>query len=129
FAAIGTLAALRHAEATGQGQVVDVAQVDSVFALTENAVVDYTIDGKTATHTGNAHPWVRPYELFPCKDGHVFFGAYTDKLWRLSCEAFGDSELADDPEVDTMRKRFDADVYARRLRPVIVGWLADRTGA
>ncbi|MEV5502020.1 CoA transferase [Nonomuraea fuscirosea] len=128
FAVTGTLLALRHAEGTGQGQLVDVAQVDSVIALTENAVVNYTVDGDVARHTGNRHPWVRPYELFPCRDGHVFFGAYTDKFWRLACELFGEPGLAADPEIDTMRKRFDEDVYARRVRPVIARWLAGRTG-
>ena len=36
---------------------------------------------------GNEHPFVQPYELFPCKDGFVFFGGYTDKFWRISCRA------------------------------------------
>jgi CoA:oxalate CoA-transferase len=128
FASTGTLLALRNAERTGEGQLVDVAQVDSVIALTETAVVDYTVDGKVAVPAGNAHAWVRPYELFPCADGHVFFGAYTDKLWREACAVFGEPELADDPELDTMRKRFDDEVYTRRLRPIIVGWLARYTG-
>jgi crotonobetainyl-CoA:carnitine CoA-transferase CaiB-like acyl-CoA transferase len=49
FGVIGTLAALRHAERTGVGQLVDVAQVDSIIAMTETAVVDYTVDGTVAT--------------------------------------------------------------------------------
>ncbi|WP_395638619.1 CaiB/BaiF CoA transferase family protein [Pseudolysinimonas sp.] len=129
FGITGTLLALRHAEATGEGQLVDVAQVDSVIALTESAVVDYTVDGKIARPTGNAHSWVRPYELFPCADGHVFFGAYTDKLWRDACAVFGQPELADDPEIDTMRKRFDEQTYLRRVRPIVVEWLSRHTGA
>ena len=129
FGITGTLLALRHAEATGEGQLVDVAQVDSVIALTESAVVDYTVDGKVAQPTGNAHSWVRPYELFPCADGHVFFGAYTDKLWRDACAVFGQPELADDPEIDTMRKRFDEETYLRRVRPIVVDWLSRHTGA
>lgn len=129
FAVIGTLAALRHAESTGEGQLVDVAQTDSILALTETAVVDYTVTGKVAAPAGNEHAWVRPYELFDCADGQVFFGAYTDKLWRASCELFGTPELADDPEVDTMRKRFDPDVYERRVKPTVARWLADRTKA
>ncbi|SDU68690.1 CaiB/BaiF CoA transferase family protein [Jiangella alkaliphila] len=129
FAVTGTLMALRHAERTGAGQLVDVAQVDSVVALTENAVVNYTVDGVVATHTGNQHPWVRPYELFPCADGFVFFGGYTDKFWRLSCELFGTPEHAADPEIDSMRKRFEQDVYERRVRPIVLGWFADRTKA
>ena len=127
FAVIGTLAALRHAEATGVGQVVDVAQVDSIVALTETAVVDYTVTGKVASPQGNAHAWVRPYELFDCADGQVFFGAYTDKLWNASCDLFGTPEHKEDPEIDTMRKRFDDDVYERRVKPIVAGWLASRT--
>jgi len=127
FAVIGTLAALRHAEATGEGQVVDVAQVDSIIALTETAVVDYTVTGAVASPQGNAHAWVRPYELFDCADGQVFFGAYTDRLWNASCDLFGTPEHKDDPEIDTMRKRFDAEVYERRVKPIVAGWLAGRT--
>lgn len=127
FAVVGTLAALRHAEATGEGQVVDVAQVDSIVALTETAVVDYTVNGTVASPQGNAHAWVRPYELFDCADGQVFFGAYTDKLWNASCDLFGTPEHKGDPEIDTMRKRFEEDVYERRVKPIVAGWLASRT--
>ena len=129
FGVIGALAALRHAERTGEGQLVDVAQVDSIIAMTETAVVDYTVDNKIATPMGNQHAWVRPYELFPCADGQVFFGAYTDKLWRASCVLFGTPEIADDPEIDTMRKRLDDEVYERRIKPIVIGWFAGRTRA
>ncbi|SDO25604.1 CoA:oxalate CoA-transferase [Microbacterium sp. ru370.1] len=129
FAVVGTLAALRHAERTGEGQLVDVAQVDSVLALTETAVVEYTVRGVEAAPAGNEHAWVRPYELFDCADGQVFFGAYTDKLWRASCVLFGATEIADDPEIDTMRKRFDPEVYARRVKPLVSAWLAPHTKA
>ncbi|MFE7075094.1 CaiB/BaiF CoA transferase family protein [Streptomyces sp. NPDC057620] len=127
YAVIGTLAALRHAEKTGQGQMVDISQQDSVLSLTENAVVSYTVDGKVPGPLGNEHPFVKPYELYPCKDGFVFFGGYTDKFWRLSCQLFGQPELADDPEIDTMAKRFTPEVYERRVRPLLHRWFEDRT--
>ncbi|MBB4682675.1 CaiB/BaiF CoA transferase family protein [Amycolatopsis jiangsuensis] len=127
YAVIGTLAALRHAEKTGEGQLVDVSQQDSVLSLTENAVVSYTVEGKVPGPLGNEHPFVKPYELYPCKDGFVFFGGYTDKFWRLSCELFGTPELAEDPELDTMAKRFTAEVYERRVRPILHEWFAEKT--
>jgi CoA:oxalate CoA-transferase len=129
FGVIGTLAALRHAERTGAGQLVDVAQVDSVIALTETAVVDYTVDGKVAAPCGNDHSWVRPYSLFPCADGQVFFGGYTDKLWRASCELFGTPQAATDPEIDTMRKRIEPEVYERKVKPLVLSWFASRSRA
>jgi CoA:oxalate CoA-transferase len=127
FAAVGVLAAVREAERTGQGQIVDVSQQDAVLSLTENAVVKYTVDGDIARPLGNEHPFVRPYGQFPCKDGHVFFGGYNDKLWGLSCRAFGTPEVLDDAEIDSMAKRFDQAVYERRIKPVIEAWFRDRT--
>jgi CoA:oxalate CoA-transferase len=127
YAAVGTVAALRHAERTGEGQLVDISQQDSVLSLTESAVVSYTVDGTVPGPLGNDHAFVRPYGLFPCKDGHVFFGGYTDKFWRISCELFGDPELADDPAVDTMAKRFDDEVYRSRVEPVVRRWFEHRT--
>lgn len=129
YASFGTVAALREAERTGVGQVVDVSQQDAVLSLTENAVAGYTVDGTIPGPLGNDHPFVRPYGLFPCKDGHVFFGGYTQKLWRESCEVFGAPELLDDAELETMEQRFDDGVYERRVKPAVEGWFAQRTKA
>lgn len=130
YGVIGVLAALRHAERTGEGQLVDVSQQDSVLTLTENAVVAYTADGVVPEPLGNEHPFVRPYELFPCRDGYVFFGGYTDKFWRISCETFGSrADWDDHPDLRSMAVRFDGDVYRERVRPMIERWFADRTKA
>ncbi len=129
FATIGVLAALREAEQNGQGQFVDISLQDCSLALTENAVVRYTVEGTVAGPLGNDHPFVRPYGQFPCKDGYVFFGGYTDKFWQETCAMFGEPEWASDPEIDTMEKRFDQAVYERRVRPLIERWLAHRTKA
>ena len=127
YAALGTVAALREAESKGVGQLVDISQQDAVFTLTENAVVNFTAHRKIAQPLGNDHPFVRPYGRYDCKDGHVFFGAYTDKFWQEACSAFGTPEHATDPEIDTMEKRFDSAVYARRVEPIVRRWFADKT--
>lgn len=129
YGAIGTLGALREAERGGQGQHVDISQQDSIISLTENALVNYTATGKVAVPEGNGHPFVKPYGRFACKDGYVFFGAYTDKFWREACLVFGDEALISDPEIDTMAKRFDHEVYQRRVHPVVERWCAAYTKA
>ncbi|OUZ12288.1 CoA transferase [Aeromicrobium sp. PE09-221] len=129
YGVIGTLAALRHAEASGRGQLVDISQQDSVLSLTENAVVSYTVDGKVPEPMGNQHPFVRPYELFPCRDGYVFFGGYTDKFWRISCELFGTPEVVENESIDTMAKRFVPEVYESIVRPIVNSWFEHRTKA
>jgi CoA:oxalate CoA-transferase len=129
YAVIGTLAALREVERTGEGQMVDVSQQDAVMSLTENAVVSYTCKGDIPGPLGNDHPFVRPYGRFPCQDGHVFFGGYTDKFWREACLAFGEPELLDHPDLKTMEQRFDADTYEAHVRPAVERWFATRTKA
>jgi CoA:oxalate CoA-transferase len=59
----------------------------------------------------------------------MFFGGYTDKLWRASCELFGTPEAAADPEIDTMRKRLEPAVYERRVKPLVLSWFATRSRA
>lgn len=129
YAAFGIAAALREAERTGQGQMVDVSQQDAIVSLTETAVVEYTTGGTVGGPLGNDHPFVRPYGLFPCADGHVFFGGYTQKLWAESCRIFGQPELVDDPEIATMDQRFDQATYERRVEPIVLAWFAERTKA
>lgn len=129
YGVIGTLAAVRQTEQTGKGDVVDISQQDSVLSLTENAVVRYTCAGEVASPLGNDHPFVRPYGQFPCKDGFVFFGGYTDKFWKMTCDLFGASEIADDPEIDTMQKRFEQETYERRVRPLLEEWFSRHTKA
>ncbi|MDR5761427.1 CoA transferase [Caballeronia sp. LZ035] len=133
YAAIGTLAALREAErggaGTGSGQLVDISQQDSIVSLTENALVTYTATGKVTVPEGNGHPFVKPYGRYACKDGFVFFGAYTDKFWREACTVFGDTELANDPDTATMAKRFLPENYRRKVDPAVRRWLAEYTKA
>ena len=129
YAAIGILAALREAEASGKGQVVDVSQQDSVLSLTESAVVRYTVDREVATPIGNDHPFVSPYGQFACQDGFVFFGGYTDKFWQLTCAIFGDPDAARDPRIDTMEKRFDPVVSETIVKPLLERWFSAHTKA
>jgi crotonobetainyl-CoA:carnitine CoA-transferase CaiB-like acyl-CoA transferase len=129
YATIGTLAALREVERSGVGQRVDISQQDSVVTLTESAIVNYTVSGVVAAPLGSAHPFARPYGQYRCKDGFVFFGSYSDKLWRDTCAIFGEPELARDPEIDTMAKRFDEATYKRRIEPIIERWFMPRTKA
>ncbi|MFD4838535.1 CaiB/BaiF CoA transferase family protein [Achromobacter sp. NPDC058515] len=129
YAAIAALAAVIDMRSTGQGQLVDVAQQDSVVTLTEHAVVNYTVDGIIGEPLGNDHPFVKPYGQYACRDGFVFFGAYTDKFWGEACRLFGEPELTADPEIATMAQRFDPEIYARRVQPIVQGWCGTRTKA
>ena len=129
YAATGTLAALREAERTGIGQVVDISQQDAVLSLTEHAVIRHTVANEIAGPLGNDHPFVRPYGQYPCADGYVFFGGYTDKFWSITCALFGEPEMARDPRIDTMEKRFDRAVDETIVTPLLHRWFSRHTKA
>ncbi|WP_263142918.1 CoA transferase [Pseudomonas sp. RIT-PI-AD] len=128
-AVIGTLAALRVAQATGQGQMVDVAQLDSTLALTGYAVPNYTAGGILGAPLGDEDSNVRPFESFATRDGQVFFGGFNDKFFHQVCAYFGEPELARDPEIGAFATRNLPEVYARRVKPKLAGWFASRTTA
>ena len=101
FAAIGTLAALRAAESSGQGHHVQVALFDSQLAWLANRGSDYLVAGDEPHRLGNAHPAIVPYEAFATRDGWVIVAIGTNEQFTRFCNAGGLPELASDPRFAT----------------------------
>ncbi len=127
YGAIAILEAYIHRLKTGEGQMIDLAQLDSTITLTEAAVVGYTVDNEIEGTKGNEAPRVRPYSMYPCKDGYVFFGAYTDNLWKKAAAFFGDEEAATDPDFCTTERRYEDKNFRSKVEPRIVKWLENYT--
>jgi crotonobetainyl-CoA:carnitine CoA-transferase CaiB-like acyl-CoA transferase len=96
FAAIGTLAALRAAEASGRGHHVQVSLFDSQLAWLANRGSDWLVAGEEPHRLGNAHPAIVPYEAFATSDGFVIVAIGTDEQYLRFCIAAGLPELARD---------------------------------
>lgn len=68
YSCVGILAALRHAQTTGQGQYVDMALLDTQVAMLANLGANYLTDGqftgRVPTRMGNAHQNIVPYQVF-----------------------------------------------------------------
>ena len=62
YASVAILAALNHAERTGEGQYVDMALLDTIVAFNANQIVSYFCSGRIPIRWGNAHAQVVPYE-------------------------------------------------------------------
>lgn len=101
FLTIGILAALRFREVTGHGQMIDVAQVDSMVAVLENAVIRYTMDHNIPTRIGARHPSITPFDIFKAKDGYLVIAAGNDGIWKRLCVAIGKNEWINDPRFVT----------------------------
>jgi len=97
YAAIAILAALRHRDATGRGQHVDLALLDTQVAWLINAGQFYLTSGELPPRLGNGHPNIVPYDVFPASDGYFILTVGNDAQFRKLCECAQLAELADDP--------------------------------
>lgn len=106
FAAFGTMTALWHARASGQGQYVDVAMTDSVLALSELAVAHYGYTGVSPRPAGNSMPGLTPFGTLRAKDGVIVIAAAHDPQFRELVSLIGRPELATDPRFDSEPQRW-----------------------
>src|SRR4051794_40905509 len=77
MAAVGIVSAVLHARESGEGQLVDVAMVDALVALCEALVYRYSYTGMVTAPTGNSHPQLTPFDLYPTADGACAIAAPT----------------------------------------------------
>jgi len=126
YASVGILAALRHAEATGQGQHVDMALLDTQVAMLANLGANYLVsgqkEGKIPGRSGNAHQNVVPYQVFEVaseieghKD-HMILAVGNDGQFAKFCAVAGHPELATDPR---FAKNADRVRYRDSLVPLL----------
>jgi crotonobetainyl-CoA:carnitine CoA-transferase CaiB-like acyl-CoA transferase len=108
------IAAVRHAEKTGQGQFVDIAMYDAMLSLCERLVYLYDMENRIAEPSGNGHPLLAPFGLFPARDGWVSVGVVDDAFWRELTRIMQRDDLLNDPRLasKTGRRNHAADVNA-----------------
>lgn len=120
YACVGILAALRHAEATGEGQQVDVALVDSQIAWMINEGVNTRLSGQAPIRRGNGHPNIVPYDVYETMDGHVIVAVGNDSQFRRFCSVLDLAALPDDPMYATNPMRMkNRDALAEYLVPAL----------
>ncbi|MFJ3802481.1 CaiB/BaiF CoA transferase family protein [Streptomyces sp. NPDC090088] len=104
-AAIGVLAALRHREATGEGQHVQVDLLSCLLSSMVNQAAGYTLAGQVPGILGDRHPSIAPYQVFPAKDRPLVVAVGNDRQFRALCQGLGAPGLADDPRFATNTER------------------------
>lgn len=130
YATVAILAALRHRDATGEGQVIDMALLDAQVAMLANLGSHYLVGGEVPPRQGNAHANIVPYQVFAVADGHIIVAVGNDRQFVRLCELLDLAALAGDPRYATNAARVrhrDAlvpllqDAFHARERQ---GWLA-----
>jgi len=126
YAAVGILAALRHAEATGEGQQIDLALVDSQMAWLINEGTNTLASGQAPQRRGNGHPNIVPYDVFATADGHIILAVGNDRQFAAFCTAMDREDLSADPEFATNSLRI---AHRVRLTAEISETFAARTSS
>jgi formyl-CoA transferase len=126
FGCLGALAALRHREATGEGQVVDSSLYESVLHVMESLVPDYALAGYVRERSGSILPGVAPSNVYRCQDGDYLIAANQDSVFQRLCAAMGRAEMAADPRYATHLARGERQA---ELDALIEAWTRERTVA
>jgi crotonobetainyl-CoA:carnitine CoA-transferase CaiB-like acyl-CoA transferase len=107
FATVGIMAALRHRDAGGEGQLVEVNLLSALLGALVNQGSAYTIAGVVPGRMGNEHPSIAPYAPFPTAEGELVVAVGNERQFLALCEVLGAPELAQDPRFDSNSGRVD----------------------
>ncbi|PQO24262.1 CoA transferase [Rhodobacteraceae bacterium WD3A24] len=107
YAATAILAAIEQRHRTGEGQLIDMALMDSAVAIMANQAMNYLATGTSPRRLGNYHPNLSPYQVFPCTDGHIIIATGNDGQYRRLCDLLARPDLADAPQYLTNADRVE----------------------
>jgi len=107
YASISVLAALRHRDATGVGQMIDLGLLDVQAACLANVGLNHLTTGAVPKRLGNGHPSIVPYEVFPTADGFMVLAVGNDSQYKAFCALAGCPDLATDTRFVNNRARVD----------------------
>ena len=126
YAAISVLAALNHRHATGEGQRIDLALLDTQVALLANQASNWMNGGMVPRRLGNQHPNTVPYQDFACADGSILVALGNDRQFRAFTALIGLPELADDERfVISSGRSVNRGALLAEMRPAIARWKSD----
>jgi len=106
-AAFAAMAALRYRNRTGEGQFIDLAQVETLMPYLAEAIMDFTMNGRVQDTLGNRHPYMAPHGCYRCEgeDRWVVIAVASDEEWESLCRAMGRPDLVKDERfLDTISR-------------------------
>jgi len=123
---IGVLTALHERQASGRGQVIDVALYEAVFNCMESLLPEYSAFGAVREAAGSALPGIAPSNAYRCSDGYALIAGNGDSIFKRLMATIGRSELGADPELADNAGRV---ARVAEIDAAIGAWTAPRTVA
>lgn len=123
YAATSILAALHHRTQTGEGQMIDIALLDTQVALLAHQASNWMNGGKLPERLGNGHANMVPYQDFQCADGSVLIALGNDRQFATFSAIIGRADLAEDTRfVRVADRTANREALLAILNPVIAEW-------
>ena len=124
YGVIGVLLALQERARSGQGQEIDVALYESVFAMMESLIPEYDAFGYIREPAGSALPGITPSNSYPCNDGsYVLIAGNGDSIYKRLMSLIGRDDLGNDPRLAQNDGRSQ---HAELIDNAIAEWTAQR---
>ncbi|HKD65709.1 MAG TPA: CoA transferase [Candidatus Binataceae bacterium] len=119
-------AALIHRERTGQGQYIDLSNLEAMEMMMPEALLEYAMNGRDIGAAGNHDPLMSPYNCYKAlgdAEAWVTIAVGTEDEWRALCDAMGKPSMASDPRFGSAaaRKRNEEE-----LDRIINAWTSER---
>ncbi|MBI2887595.1 MAG: CoA transferase [Chloroflexi bacterium] len=124
--ATALLSALHYRNQTGCGQYIEVAQLESTASVMETYVLDYTVNKRVQTRTGNHAAYASPHSVYRCQgeDRWVAIAVTSEEEWCGFQRALGEPEWTKDPRYATLQGRKE---HEEELDRLVEGWTSARS--
>jgi len=126
FGAFAIQMGLYHRERYGEGQHIEVAQIEALLSTMPEPIMEASLNNRVPGTQGNVHPLMPVHNNYPCQgdDKWVSIAILTDTEWKGFCRALGDPSWTKDEDFADNDKRFK---NRQKLDKHIAAWTVDQT--
>ncbi|MCU1503290.1 MAG: hypothetical protein JWM12_2644, partial [Ilumatobacteraceae bacterium] len=119
--ALAMLAAVNHRRRTGEGQHIDLSQVEASTTFVGEKLIECQLIGADPMRAGNANSWMAPHGIYPCDDDRwVAIACEDDDQWRA---LWSEMELGGPLPYQSVEDRLSS---TKALDELIAAWTAGR---
>jgi benzylsuccinate CoA-transferase BbsF subunit len=117
FAVATLIAALVQRDKTGKGQLLEISQFETAQYFIMPAILDYAVNGREPSRTGNSSPYAAPHGIYRCKgdDRWCAIAVFTDDEWVSLCGIMDNVDYFCDPRFDTLANRLKNEEELNKL--------------
>lgn len=119
------LVALVHARITGQGQFIDLAQIECMMPFAAPWSIVHSISGVRPTRYGTRHPHFVPHGCFRCagEDNWIVVAVTDANMWKRLAVIIGRPDWAGDASLKCKEARRSLEDV---IEAAIAAWTVDR---